>query len=399
MRDILLPVAAFVCAVFAQWGIVCQIDIECPDASDGKTHGHAHVYLAQRALERDGFGNKVRDWNQIFWRDRARYVRAVVAGRLTLACALLGIAAHADPRRNDERGLQSPEERLPAKLWRLYDKGAHVDAVERLKDARRKKEKGETICWSADPDMFVVESAVLSSNVDAESKRGAIKLITQTLAAAGYSVDSSPDNEFEIRFKVAGVLIAFDSERFRSRGTVTAEMSRVIVGLVQALDWPAVVVHGNSDSADEIISTSVPLGIAIINRNASANTLRAICEQYGEMLLDQVEPYDPLSVVATAIAAHKRVEANSDEQLDGNKEVSILERDVDFEFEPMPEPAFHNDEERMRRNAQYMEQHLSKQQRVLHELDELLKQIKSSAKQNKQPEPSSVPIPSDMKRN
>jgi hypothetical protein len=65
----------------------------------------------------------------------------------------------------------------------------------------------------------------------------------------------------------------------------------------------------------------------------------------------------------------------------------------------MPEPAFHNDEERMRRNAQYMEQHLSKQQRVLHELDELLKQIKSSAKQNKQPEPSSVPIPSDMKRN
>ena len=102
-----------------------QIDIEWPHASDGKSMFMV-TFVFQRALESDGFGLKVREWNWLFWRDRGRYIRSVIAGRITMACALIGVAAYVDPRRNDERGLNSREFRINPIYWRKHERGEFV---------------------------------------------------------------------------------------------------------------------------------------------------------------------------------------------------------------------------------------------------------------------------------
>lgn len=56
---------AFVKEQFVNRGMVADIAIHCPEASDGKEQPHAHVMLTLRPLKPDGsgFGNKERAWN------------------------------------------------------------------------------------------------------------------------------------------------------------------------------------------------------------------------------------------------------------------------------------------------------------------------------------------------
>lgn len=138
-KDLLLPAAAFALAPFVDRGMATRIDIECPRASDNGWNPHGHAYLSQRYLEATGFGNKGREWNALFLRNLGRYVRAVIAGRVTLACALLGVAAHMDPRRNEVRGLQPPEARIVEHHWRMRERGVDVASIEELKAARLEK--------------------------------------------------------------------------------------------------------------------------------------------------------------------------------------------------------------------------------------------------------------------
>lgn len=58
-------VRAFVQDQFVAKGMVADIGIHCPKASDGGEQPHAHVMLTMRDLTQDGFGNKRRDWNDI----------------------------------------------------------------------------------------------------------------------------------------------------------------------------------------------------------------------------------------------------------------------------------------------------------------------------------------------
>jgi hypothetical protein len=115
-NELLLPVAAYAMAAFVEQGMAVRIDIECPPASDNAPNPHAHCYVAQRVLGPDGFGRKGREWNEQFLRNMGRHVRAVIAERVTRACAMLGVAAYVDPRTNEERGLPQPEERIPSKI-------------------------------------------------------------------------------------------------------------------------------------------------------------------------------------------------------------------------------------------------------------------------------------------
>jgi hypothetical protein len=58
-------VRAFVTEQFVKRGMVADIAIHCPKASDGKDQPHAHIMLTLRPLKPDGsgFGNKERAWN------------------------------------------------------------------------------------------------------------------------------------------------------------------------------------------------------------------------------------------------------------------------------------------------------------------------------------------------
>ena len=59
-------VRAFVKEQFVQRGMVADIALHCPKATDGKDQPHAHIMLTLRPLKPDGsgFGNKERAWNE-----------------------------------------------------------------------------------------------------------------------------------------------------------------------------------------------------------------------------------------------------------------------------------------------------------------------------------------------
>jgi hypothetical protein len=59
-------VRSFVKQHFVERGMVADIAIHCPRASDGKEQPHAHIMLTLRPLKPDssGFGNKERAWNE-----------------------------------------------------------------------------------------------------------------------------------------------------------------------------------------------------------------------------------------------------------------------------------------------------------------------------------------------
>ena len=56
-------VERFVWDAFVSRGMIADIGIHCPKASDGGEQPHAHVMLTMREIGPNGFGNKRRDWN------------------------------------------------------------------------------------------------------------------------------------------------------------------------------------------------------------------------------------------------------------------------------------------------------------------------------------------------
>ena len=60
-------VQTFVRDQFVSQGMVADIGIHNPVASDGNEQPHAHVMLTLRDIGPDGFGQKRRDWNDVQW--------------------------------------------------------------------------------------------------------------------------------------------------------------------------------------------------------------------------------------------------------------------------------------------------------------------------------------------
>ena len=60
-------VRAFVRDQFVSQGMIADIGIHNPAASDGQEQPHAHVMLTLRDIGPDGFGQKRRDWNDVQW--------------------------------------------------------------------------------------------------------------------------------------------------------------------------------------------------------------------------------------------------------------------------------------------------------------------------------------------
>jgi hypothetical protein len=312
-NQLLLPVAAFAMAPFVAQGMAVRIDIECPLASDKDGNPHGHAYLAQRYLEAIGFGKKGREWNAQFLRNLGRYVRAVIAARVTLACALLGVAAYMDPRPNEVRGLHPPEERIPAQLWRMHERAIYVAPIEKLKAARQERKVSNAnlpgLAETSEAQMPVsVRSAVYSRFPPSDEERqlrinSVLPLAFETQAEAR----GSSSARAEIVLTTRDGSLVFDGETFTVEGTAGPAQAQLIVKLAGALDWPALVVEGDSASIDKIILAGAPVGITTINTCASDNAVRLIKKRFGNLLADTIRPLDPCNVVHSAlkIAAEK----------------------------------------------------------------------------------------------
>jgi ATP-dependent exoDNAse (exonuclease V) alpha subunit len=64
----------FVKAEFVEKGMIADLNVHWDIGENGKAKPHAHVMLTMRAVTKDGFGAKVRDWNKTAlieqWRER-----------------------------------------------------------------------------------------------------------------------------------------------------------------------------------------------------------------------------------------------------------------------------------------------------------------------------------------
>jgi hypothetical protein len=309
-RDLLRPVAAFAMADFAAQGMAIRLDIECPLASDEDYNPHCHAWLSQRVLERDGFGRKRPEWNRQFLRNLARYPRALIAGRITRACAMLGVAAYVDSRRNDERGLPQPEERIPAKFWRMHDRGVCVPGIEKLKAVRQANKAAKVarrpdVETSENPHSVTARNAVSSRHPPSDEVRQArINFVVPLAEENGADVRGSKESKPEIVLMTRHGSVVFDGEILSFEGVAGPARAHLIVKLARALDWPAVVVEGDVQSTDEIIMAGVVLGVTAINTCASENALRLIKKNYGALLADTVRPLDPLLVVDELLATY-----------------------------------------------------------------------------------------------
>jgi hypothetical protein len=378
-EPLLLPVAAFVCAPFAKTGMAVQIDVECPNASDGQSNGHAHAYISQRALEADGFGLKVREWNQLFRRDRGRHIRSVIGGRITVACALLGVAAYVDPRRNDERGLNTPEKRISPMFWRMHDRGEFVPRIEVLKKVRKQRHANPALAKLSQnkaigADLVTIKSGTSTKHNDVARRQHSIELVASELASFGPPAKPIAYGKSKLKFSVDDLLVDFDGDKFSIEGEIASRHAGIIVELVTALEWPAMVVEGNPQSADKIIAAGVPAGVAVINRYASKGALSRIRHTHGDMLLEQIRPHDPLGIAEKAVVAYAQFARDEKETFaSGNDETLSPQTTEKFEFERIPEPVPSAASiELARRNAEHVERYFAKQKLKLNEFAERL---------------------------
>jgi hypothetical protein len=132
-----VELARHVARALAIHGMVVQVGVHCPIASDRQINPHIHCMATMREIVDGEFSRqKARHWNKIFHRG-AKVFRYKMAEVLNEFCRMKGVDYHADPRSNAERDLPPAEVRLPR--WNIlhYKRtGQKTRAVERRDEER-----------------------------------------------------------------------------------------------------------------------------------------------------------------------------------------------------------------------------------------------------------------------
>ncbi|RWA59483.1 Ti-type conjugative transfer relaxase TraA, partial [Mesorhizobium sp.] len=115
----------FVRAEFVSLGMVADLNVHWDRAEDGTTKPHAHVMLTMRSVDENGFGPKVRDWNQTELVERCRQRWAELANE---RLAELDIDARIDHRSLESQGIAlEPQTQIGAPAQRI--EGSDLDAA------------------------------------------------------------------------------------------------------------------------------------------------------------------------------------------------------------------------------------------------------------------------------
>jgi Ti-type conjugative transfer relaxase TraA len=138
----------FVQAEFVDRGMIGDLNVHWDIGEDGSLKPHAHVMLTMRAVDENGFGRKVRDWNRTEMVERWRERWAELANdRL----AELDIDARIDHRSLERQGIAlEPQNQIGAPAQRIEGEGA--ETADRAKLHREiARSNGERII--ADPSV------------------------------------------------------------------------------------------------------------------------------------------------------------------------------------------------------------------------------------------------------
>jgi len=138
----------FVQAEFVDLGMIADLNVHWDMAEDGSPKPHADVMLTMRAVDKDGFGPKVRDWNRTEMVERWRERWAELANE---RLAELDIDARIDHRSLEAQGIAlEPQSQIGAPAQRIEGEG--IEAADRAEMHREiARDNGARII--ADPSL------------------------------------------------------------------------------------------------------------------------------------------------------------------------------------------------------------------------------------------------------
>ncbi|MBV9981768.1 Ti-type conjugative transfer relaxase TraA [Bradyrhizobium sp.] len=111
----------FVRGEFVDRGMIADLNVHWDMAEDGMPKPHAHVMLTMRAVDENGFGQKVRDWNRTEMVERWRERWAELANE---RLAELDIDARIDHRSLEAQGIAlEPQSQIGAPAKRIEGRG------------------------------------------------------------------------------------------------------------------------------------------------------------------------------------------------------------------------------------------------------------------------------------
>ncbi|MGY3448408.1 Ti-type conjugative transfer relaxase TraA [Bradyrhizobium sp. USDA 4353] len=118
----------FVRGQFADVGMVADLNVHWDRGEDGMPKPHAHVMLTMRAVDENGFGRKVREWNRTEMVERWRERWAELANE---RLAELDIDARIDHRSLEAQGLAlEPQSQIGAPAKRIEGRGVGGEGAE-----------------------------------------------------------------------------------------------------------------------------------------------------------------------------------------------------------------------------------------------------------------------------
>jgi Ti-type conjugative transfer relaxase TraA len=142
----------FVQAEFVDRGMIADLNVHCGMAEDGTPKPHAHVMLTMRAVDENGFGQKVRDWNRTEMVERWRERWAEIANE---RLAELDIDARIDHRSLEAQGIAlEPQSQIGAPARRIEDRGIEGESNEADRaEMHREIARGNGARIIADPSL------------------------------------------------------------------------------------------------------------------------------------------------------------------------------------------------------------------------------------------------------
>jgi Ti-type conjugative transfer relaxase TraA len=115
-------------AEFVDQGMIADLNVHWDIGEDGMPKPHAHVMLTMRAVDENGFGRKVRDWNRTEMVERWRERWAELANE---RLAELDIDARIDHRSLEAQGVAlEPQSQIGASAKRIEDRGIEGEGTE-----------------------------------------------------------------------------------------------------------------------------------------------------------------------------------------------------------------------------------------------------------------------------
>ena len=132
--------------------MIADLNVHWDMAEDGMPKPHAHVMLTMRAVDENGFGQKVRDWNRTEMVERWRERWAELANE---RLAELDIDARIDHRSLEAQGIAlEPQSQIGAPAKRIEDRGIEGEGIEADRaEMHREIARGNGARIIADPSL------------------------------------------------------------------------------------------------------------------------------------------------------------------------------------------------------------------------------------------------------